>query len=72
MAKIKQLEDEVSQLTRQFEHERREHSTLRRTSDERIIVLESNKIDMEGKLTQLNIELEHRKKELAKSVQPEG
>ena len=72
LARIKQLEDEVSQLTRQLENERREHTSLRRTTDERIINLEGVKIDLEGKLTQINIELEHRKKEQTKSVQPEG
>lgn len=72
LARIKQLEDEVSQLNRQLEHERREHSSLRRTSEERIISLESVKIDLEGRLTQLNVELEHRKKEQSKALQPEG
>ena len=33
VARIKQLEDEISQLSRQLEHERREHTSLRRTSE---------------------------------------
>ena len=72
LARIKQLEDEVSQLSRQLDNERRDHTSLRRTTDERIISLEGVKIDLEGRLTQLNIELEHRKKEVTKSAQPEG
>jgi len=72
VARIKQLEDDVSQLTRQLDHERREHANLRQSSEERIISLESTKIENEARLAQLNIELEHRKKETAKSTQPEG
>jgi len=71
-AKIKQLEDEVAQLTRQLDHERREHTNLRKSSEQRIISLESTKIENEARLTQINIELEHRRKEAVKSLQPEG
>jgi hypothetical protein len=57
VARIRHLDDEVSQLSRQLDQERRELANVRRSTEERIIGLENVKIDLEGKLTQTNMEL---------------